>query len=222
MKKASGFYADSLEMLLDTMCNMLGAILFIMLVLAVMSRSSAKTAPDPATTTTNELSAVLQSNTVMEAEIQRVLLHLQEPPQQAPTNQMKLPEIGQTMRQPWNVIVRYGQLYPLHLLAPGTPSGRVNNSSGLAWRRGAIEPRPGQGQAPQGGVENMALAFQHGANTNFYFAFWVYEDSFAEFNQAKETAARLGFEYGWEPVAQDTPLQLNDRGQDLPTQNSPK
>ncbi len=44
-KKASGFYADSLEMLLDTMCNVLGGILFITLTLAALTRQSSSRKP---------------------------------------------------------------------------------------------------------------------------------------------------------------------------------
>jgi hypothetical protein len=44
--KASGFYADSLEMLLDTMCNVLGAVVFITLALAALAPNSHAPAPE--------------------------------------------------------------------------------------------------------------------------------------------------------------------------------
>jgi len=226
MKQASGFYADSLEMLLDTMCNVLGAIIFIVLVLAVMARhsSTSATAADSSETLTNQLNLVLQSNAVIEANIQQTLLALGAPHQQAPTNLMRLPNAGQTTKQAWDVIVRFGQVYPLRLLTPGTSSSQRNISAGLEWLGGertgvTVVPKPGQGAAPESGVANMVRAFQHGSKTNFYFAFWVYEDSFVEFNHAKETAARLGFQYGWEPMARDARLQLGNQGQTIPPQN---
>jgi hypothetical protein len=48
----------------------------------------------------------------------------------------------------------------------------------------------------------MAQAFKDSGQTNFYFAFWVYDDSFEAFMRAREAAARLGFQYGWEPLPQ--------------------
>ena len=40
MKNTGGFYSNSLEMLLDTMCNMLGAIVFIALMVALLGGPS--------------------------------------------------------------------------------------------------------------------------------------------------------------------------------------
>ena len=72
---------------------------------------------------------------------------------------------------------------------------------------------------PESGVESMVRTFQRFSKTNYYFVFWVYEDSFAAFNRAKETAASLGFQYGWDPVARNTKLKLGERGTSIPPQN---
>jgi hypothetical protein len=78
MKKPSGFYNDSLEMLLDTMCNMLGAIVFIALLVALMAQD---TPPPPpafyqaqAAQLSNDLAAVTASTVEAEAELHATLL----------------------------------------------------------------------------------------------------------------------------------------------------
>ena len=225
--KASGFYADSLEMLLDTMCNVLGAIVFITLALAALAPSSHAPAPEElqrqATELTNTLAAVTASNAVVQAELEQTLLRLQEPRQQFHTNRMHLPNVSRTTREPWPVIVRYGRIFPLYLLSSTARDGKAQNAQ-TEWQRVAgkglfVEPRWGQGDDPESGVEQMVGTFRSHAKTNYYFAFSVYEDSFAAFNRAKETAASLGFQYGWDPVAQNTKLQLGSQGKSIPPQN---
>jgi hypothetical protein len=58
----------------------------------------------------------------------------------------------------------------------------------------------------------MVRTFRNNSNTNFYFVFLVKADSFAAFDRAKETAADLGFQYGWEPYGLAEPIVLS-RGQ---------
>ena len=214
--KASGFYADSLEMLLDTMCNVLGAIVFITLALAALAPSSHAPAPEElqrqAAELTNTLAAVTASNAVVQAELEQTLLRLQEPRQQFQTNRMHLPNVSRTTRQPWPVIVRYGRVFPLYLFSSTARDGKAQNAQ-------TVEPRWGQGDDPESGVEQIVRTFRSYSKTNYYFVFSVYEDSFAAFNRAKETAASLGFQYGWDPVAQNTKLQLGSQGKSIPPQN---
>src|SRR5262249_49736986 len=149
MKKASGFYADSLEMLLDTMCNVLGGIVFITLTLAQLVRHSPSSNPEfdqrEAARLTNELAMVTASNAVVQAQLDQLALELQKARFQ--TNLMSLPNANQTARDPWTVIVRYGQLYPLNVITPGR-AGQTRNVSSLTWRGKSVEPKPGQGAAP--------------------------------------------------------------------------
>ncbi len=212
-KKASGFYADSLEMLLDTMCNVLGGIIFITLTLAVLTRNSStpESNQSQAAQLTSELASVTSSNAVVDAGIQSALLQLQAQSPPLVTNRMRLPNLSGTTNKPWNVIVRYGRVYPLYLLAP---AGRapLKNSRTLDWRGAYVEPQPGRGDDPEGAVADMARAFRSSAQTNYYFAFWVYEDSFAAFNRAKEVVFNQGMQYGWEPMAENARLALTGRG----------
>jgi hypothetical protein len=228
MKKAPGFYADSLEMLLDTMCNVLGGIIFITLTLAALARTAPNPPPDyykkQAEQLTNELAAVTSSNAWIEAELQQTVQRLQAPHLRFPTNQMRLPNETQATKTSWEVIVRYGRVYPLYSYSAGARDGKAQNAQTIEWQRVAgkgvfVEPRWGQGDDPESGVAGMVRTFRGFSKTNYYFVFWVYEDSFAAFNRAKETAASLGFQYGWDPVAQHTKLKLGERGESIPPQN---
>jgi hypothetical protein len=224
MKKESGFYADSLEMLLDTMCNMLGAVVFIALMVAMLTRDS--TAPQPADNPaqaaqlSNELAALTASNSMAEAELQKTLLRLQDSHLHAATNLMRLPNISNTSKQPWTVIVRYGKLYPLDVLSTDGRGVASRNNRNLERQQKYVErrlvedvePRAGLGAEPEQGVTDMAQAFKASGASGYYFVFWVYADSFEAFMRARDTATRLGFQYGWKPLPLDEGLRLSTQG----------
>jgi len=223
MKSPGGFYSNSLEMLLDTMCNMLGAIVFIALMVALVAQDSP--APQPAyyeaqtAQLSNALAAITASNSMAEAELQKTLLRLQDPHMRPVTNLMRLPNISETGKQSWPVIVQYGKLYPLNVLSTDGRATILRNNRTLTRQAKFVEARPGLGEDPEQGVSGMAEAFKAGGKTNFYFAFWVYEDSFGAFTRAREAATRLGFQYGWEPLPQDQRLQLAPQGERVLPQN---
>jgi hypothetical protein len=223
MKNTGGFYSNSLEMLLDTMCNMLGAIVFIALMVALVAQDSP--APQPAyyqaqaAELSNVLAAITASNSVAEAELQKTLLRLQDPHLHPATNLMRLPNISETGKQSWPVIVRYGSLYPLIVLSTDGRGTVLRNNRTLNRQAKFVEARPGLGEEPEQGVAGMAQAFKASGKTNFYFAFWVYDDSFGAFVRAREAAAHLGFQYGWEPLPQDQRLQLGAQGERVLPQN---
>ena len=223
MKNTGGFYSNSLEMLLDTMCNMLGAIVFIALMVALVAQDSPP--PPPAyyqaqtAQLSNDLAAVTVSNSMAESELQRTLLRLQDPHLHPATNLMRLPNISNTSKPSWPVIIRYGRLYPLDLLSTNGRVAQLPNNRTLSRQARYVEPRPGLGDEPEQGVADMAQAFKESGQTNFYFAFWVYDDSFPAFISAREAAARLGFQYGWEPLPQDARLQLGAQGERVLPQN---
>ena len=223
MKSPGGFYSNSLEMLLDTMCNMLGGIIFIALMVALVAQDTP--APPPtyyqaqAAQLSNDLASITVSNSLAEAELQKTLLRLQDPHLHPATNVMRLPNISDTTKQPWPVIIRYGKLYPLDTLSTDGRGAPVHNNRTLSRQARYVEPRPGLGDEPEQGVADMAQAFKESGQTNFYFAFWVYDDSFPAFISAREAAARLGFQYGWEPLPQDARLQLGAQGERVLPQN---
>jgi hypothetical protein len=223
MKSPGGFYSNSLEMLLDTMCNMLGAIVFIALMVALVAQDSP--APQPAyyeaqaAQLSNALAAITASNSAVEADLQKTLLRLQDPHLRPVTNLMRLPNLSKTGKQSWPVIVQYGGLYPLNVPSTNGRGGVLRNNRTLTRQGKFVEARPGLGQDPEQGVAEMAQAFKADGTTNLYFAFWVYDDSFGAFTRAREAATRLGFQYGWEPLPQDQRLQLGAQGERVLPQN---
>jgi hypothetical protein len=223
MKKESGFYADSLEMLLDTMCNMLGAVVFIALMVSLLTRDSTTPQPagDPAQAAqlSNEMAAITAYNSTVEAELHATLLRLQDPHLHAVTNQMRLPNISNTSKQPWPVIVRYGKLYPLDVLSTDGRGVQSRNNRSLNRQARYVEPRPELGDEPAQGVTEMAQAFKASGITSCYFVFWVYDDSFEAFMLARDTATRLGVQYGWKPLPQGERLQLGAQGEHVLPQN---
>jgi hypothetical protein len=223
MKMPSGFYASSLEMLLDTMCDMLGAIIFIALMVALVAQD---TPPPPpayyqaqAAQLSNDLAAVTVSNSIVEAEIQKTLLRLQDPHFHPATNLMRLPSISNTTKKSWWVIVRYGKLFPLAVLSTDGRAAPLRNSRILNIQPPYVEPRPGMGDDPDQGVADMAQAFNASGKTNFFFTFCVYDDSFEAFMRARETATRLGFQYGWYPLPQNERLKMGAQGEHVLPQN---
>jgi hypothetical protein len=210
-------------MLLDTMCNMLGGIVFIALMVALVAQDS----PSPPVTfyqeqsalLSNDLASISRSNSLAEAQIQNTLLRLQDPRLHPATNQMRLPNISHTSKLPWTVIMRYGTLYPLDVLSTDGRGLPLQNSRTLSRQARFVEPRPGLGDEPDHGVAGMAQAFKAAGATNYYFAFWVYDDSFQAFLRARETAARLGFQYGWMPLPRNPRLQLGPQGESVPPQD---
>lgn len=228
MRRRVSSYGDSLEMLLDTMCNVLGGIIFITLTLSLMVGATPRSATDSyqeqAQQLTNEIAAVVASNAVVQAEIQQTLQRLQNTPLVFPTNRMRLPAESQATKTSWEVIARHGKLYPLYRFSATARDGKAQNKESLEWQRAGsrevyVVPRPELGESPEEAVAEMARAFRAAGKTNYYFVFNVYEDSFGAFNRAKEAADRLGFQYGWDPLTQNTRLKLGERGESVPPQN---
>jgi hypothetical protein len=223
--KSAGFYSSSLEMLLDTMCNMLGGVVFIALMVAVVAQDSTVHTPDQyreqAAQLSNDLASVVASNTIVTSELQAVLQRLQDPRQRPQTNVMRLPNLAATTRQPWIVIMQYGKVYPLDVLSSDSRAMPIINNQAVVFQAqsGYVEPRPGKGEMPESGVTQMVQAFKDNSKTNFYFTFLVYDDSFEAFVRARETAVKLGFQYGWEPLPQNQRLQLGRQGERILPQN---
>jgi hypothetical protein len=218
--KAAGFYASSLEMLLDTMCSMLGGVVFIALTVALFAQYSTTHTPEQyreqSVQLSNNLAVVVASNTVVESALQTTLQRLQDPRLQPHTNVMRLPNLEKnTTKKKWMVIMQYGKIYPLDVFVPGGHGGTVLNNRSLQFQAqsGDVKPRPGLGDDPERGVANMVQVFMANAKTNYYFGFVVYDDSFDAFTRARETATKLGFQYGWEPLPENQPLRLSWQGQ---------
>jgi hypothetical protein len=224
-KSAAGFYSSSLEMLLDTMCNMLGGVVFIALMVAVVARDSTTHRPSQfrgqAVQLSNDLATITASNNLVEAEMHALLLRLQDPHQRPQTNVMRLPDLGHTGKQPWLVILQRGKVYPLDVFSSGTPPAPILNDKDVLYQRqtGYIETRAEAGRNPEDAVTDMVQAFKDNHETNYYFAFWVYADSFDAFVRARDTVTKLGFQYGWNPLPSYQRLKAGRQGERVQPQN---
>ncbi|HEY3863829.1 MAG TPA: hypothetical protein VGO59_18285 [Verrucomicrobiae bacterium] len=223
MKDAGGFYANSLEMLLDTMCNMLGAVVFIALMVALLAQDTPAPAPAVYEAETaqlsNVLAAITASNAAVQIDLQKTILRLQDPHLHPATNLMRLPCISGTSKQPWLVIMRYGKLFPLDVLSTDGRGQPLRNNRTLTRQGRFVEPRPGMGDGAEQGVSDMVQAFKASGKTNFYFVFYAYDDSFSAFTTARETAVRMSFQYGWQPLPMDERLELGTQGEPILPQN---
>jgi hypothetical protein len=223
--KSAGFYGSSLEMLLDTMCSMLGGVVFIALTVALFTQYSTTHTPEQyheqAVQLSNDLATVVASNKVVESALQATLQRLQDPHLRPQTNLMRLPNLAKTTKQPWTVIMQYGKVYPLDVLSSDARGAPMPNNQAVLRepRSNIVEPRPEQGDTPESGVTQMVQAFKAHAQTNYYFAFWVYDDSFDAFTRAREIAMKLGFQYGWNPLPENQRLQLSRQGEHILPQN---
>jgi hypothetical protein len=82
-----------------------------------------------------------------------------------------------------------------------------------------VEPKAGEGDDPAAGVNQMIENFKTSANTNYFFQFYVYEDSFDAFVRAREVAARLNFQYGWKPLPANQLLRASRQADSVLPQN---
>ncbi|MBI4327670.1 MAG: hypothetical protein HY674_20760 [Chloroflexi bacterium] len=129
--------------------------------------------------------------------------------QERQVRKLRLPREHQTGKRPWNVILRYGRVYPVHLFRRGQ---KEKNDSSITWRSGGegeefAEPNPGLGLEPESDAAALNQFFTDVPSREHYFIFQVYEDSFAAFNRVKEMAIRHGFELSWIPWENRTKLK---------------
>ena len=123
---------------------------------------------------------------------------------------LRLPKEHETGKRPFYVILQYGRVYPCR------NSDLSRNEASITWSsRGESEmarPIPDQGFLPSDGPKLRAL-FESLPKDLVYIAFCVFEDSFAEFNRAKEIAIASGLAYGWDPFRnQDGPVMFGPVG----------
>ncbi len=203
-------------MLLDTMCNLLGAIIFIALVVALLGRNALDhhpaPPPDPAKAAAS-LAALIASNDVAEADLQKTLQRLQNPHQHPVTNVMHLLTTVQDTNPSWNVVMRYGKIYPYKTIsADGTGISPNVRAFSFSPDRKIIEPEPGKGEDPEQYMANTLNAFRSSGRTNYHFLFLVVADSFAEFRRARDAAANQGFHCAWQPRLIDERLGVGTNG----------
>ena len=266
---------DSLELLLDTMCNTFGGIIMIALLIALLSRdASSESRPqetrqmqsieqqiseaeqlqrrlktnDPAAAATLELltqrdelrqtidvtQQTIQSNnttlasmpvidpTVMEQlvrEFQSRTNELQKLEEQidrdmeARQRVLRLPRERASGKRTYYFIVRYGQIFPVHVMREGA---RALNTQSLEWRETAggesAIPRRGQG-LDAASFARMLTAIP--AQT-YSVHFLAYNDSFPTFIGIRQVPLARNYDTGWEFLPEDKPVIFSSRGEAPP------
>ena len=162
--------------------------------------------------TKGEISDVEGSIKKAEAEISQTKSH-----SKGRAVRLRLPREHTTGKDAVQVILRHRQVYPLFYLNAGQPS---KNEAGLTWKPMEIgglvighevQPIPGRGLAA-----NNVVALQQWMrgfpSARFDIVFFVYEDSFAEFQLMKQFVTGKGFEYGWQPRVSSDVLRFGSGG----------
>jgi hypothetical protein len=123
---------------------------------------------------------------------------------------LRLPKERETDKRPFYIIVQYGRFYPCRR------GDLTQNEDTIAWTsRGDSEIARPMASAGYGSSEAWKLRELLGRVPPdlFYIAFITFEDSFAEFNLAKNVAVAAHFTYGWEPFRnQDGPVAFGSSG----------
>jgi len=106
---------------------------------------------------------------------------------------LRLPKEHSTGMKPFFVIVQYSRVYPCR------EADLSRNDTSISWKsHGDSETaNPISGKGRDAG--DLQALFRNLPKDLVYVVFCVFEDSFAEFNRAKEFAATTGLSYGWEP-----------------------
>jgi hypothetical protein len=270
---------DSLELLLDTMCNTFGGIIMIALLIALLSRD---TEADPNATQTfrrqleqlqqqtveaerlqrdlikepdtNVVKAIallkerdelqrkiaeqkraIESNAIVQAniaatndpaELERLVAmkraHEKESKTledqiqketQAKQRQLRLPKERATGKRTFYFIVRFGRIYPVHLMRDGR---RELNRQTLDWSTIAqgetATPRRGAGVD----LPNFARLLNEVPSETYSVHFLAYNDSFPLFLAARQVPLARAYDTGWEFLSEDKPIVFSSRGEAPP------
>jgi hypothetical protein len=110
---------------------------------------------------------------------------------------LRLPKEHETGKHSFYVIAQYGRIYPCR------NSDLSRNETEIEWTSigdsRIARPIRNLGYDPVASERQLQAFFNSLPKDLVFLAFCVYEDSFPEFNRAKEIATRCGLAYGWDP-----------------------
>ena len=99
--------------------------------------------------------------------------------------------------------MQYGRIYPLR------HANLERNTATIDWQDAGssyvTSPKQDKGLDPRYGGAALAQLFRGLSRSDYYVAFYVFEDSFSAFNAAKQMAVAAGLEYGWKPLESTEP-----------------
>lgn len=113
------------------------------------------------------------------------------------TQSLRLPRVHSTHKEPLEIIVRYGHLYPVYVFVNGQ---KMLNTTTLSFQGDMVELNRNQGVDPERDAAALLNYYKQASTANHYLVFHVFADSFAAFNLAKQSGIGQGFEYAWVPL----------------------
>lgn len=166
----------------------------------------ASTAPEAIPTDTSDL-----RKTTLLAEI-KVLNEQLDRTRQLHQRQLRLPRERVTSKRAFYFIVRYGRIYPIHVLQGGA---RSLNTETIRWTASADGKvaTPVRDAPPSLSVPPFALQLRDIPKETYAIHFLVYDDSFATFLAARQLPLAAGFDTGWEFFNAERPVIFSAGGE---------
>jgi hypothetical protein len=131
------------------------------------------------------------------------------------TRVARIPRERSTTKRPWEVILRYERVYPVHFSRAGE---KERNTTTIQWSESTgggypsrmstihVEPILGRGWAIGANQTALEQFFRSIRADAYYVVFRVYADSFAIFPHLCSIAAKEGLEFGWDPLTENERL----------------
>lgn len=135
---------------------------------------------------------------------------------QTHSRQLHLPREHATGKKPFYFIVRYGRVYPIHVLKNGQ---RALNTETIDWSdqpEGHIA-KPRRDAASTADIPPLANQLRDIPATIYSIHFLVYDDSFPAFLAARQLPLQAGFDTGWEFLTSDHPVVFSSGGEAPPS-----
>ncbi|MGY8654213.1 MAG: hypothetical protein ACKVJX_11395 [Verrucomicrobiia bacterium] len=123
---------------------------------------------------------------------------------------LRLPREHETTKEPVEMIVRYGRIYPVQRYIRGASSGFNSGAiklTSVGDELRELAPIPDKGIDPSNNIRAMVDYYKQ-LPRNSYLVFRVYGDSFGQFNISKEAASRMGKELSWVPLEDDARIMM--------------
>jgi hypothetical protein len=159
---------------------------------------------------------LLKRESVLESELKTATNELDRL-KLANTRLLRLPRERATGKKTFYIIVRYGKLYPVHLIRDGR---REINNQTVDWRQTAdgeiATPRRDLGFDPSSGLAAFARLFTEIPADTYSIHFLVYDDSFPAFLLARKIPLARNYDTGWEFFSEDRPIVFSASGEAPP------
>ncbi|MCZ7647416.1 MAG: hypothetical protein M5U26_19525 [Planctomycetota bacterium] len=211
--RSSDDAGESLELLLDTMCNAFGGIIFItfMVLLIPKGTDAAATPDDPGAPSEERLKELEQEQARLEDAVSTLQ---QERARRAEIRYARLPRLRKVEKGVFFVVLSAGRAG-----LPRLPGANGYNARDFqvaeSPNAASLTPLPGRGEplaawleAPQG----LPALLKALPREQVLVHLIVYDDSVAGFTKLRTALTDAGFDYNWSPLKAGQPLKLTQGG----------